>query len=68
MATNRQAVLKSRVLRTLVAGGMDRRQMVRQLCRCESISTTSYSLGGAFVWSEQPQGFWLLARNRQADR
>ena len=66
MAINRQVVLKSRVLRTLVAGGMDKRQMVRQLCRCESVSKTSYCLGGAFVWSAQPQGlgYWHAIAKR----
>ncbi len=59
MAVSRKAVLKSRILRALVAGGMDKRQMVRQLCRVDRCNHT-HELVGAFVWQAQPQGhtYW----------
>ncbi len=62
MAINRRKVLKSRILRALVKGGMDKRQMVRQLCRlyAGSAGLNSPSIGGCVIWSDTPQGqeYW----------
>lgn len=59
MAVSRKEVQKSRILRALVAGGMDRRQMVRQLCKVGVLHPTSRVVG-AFVWQATPQGhrYW----------
>lgn len=65
MAVNRQVVKKSRILRRLVKHGMDKRQMVRQLCRLGGAGydkpiLKAEGIGGCVIWSETPQGhnYW----------
>lgn len=62
---NRIKVKRSKLLRSLVRGGADRRQMVRQLSRESARIPGGYSLvvddpQSAFLWSDTPQGldFW----------
>lgn len=68
MAISRKEVLKSRTLRVLVAGGMDKRQMVRQLCRLDSESAdlSARGIGRCVVWAETQQGheYWYSVAKR----
>lgn len=50
MAVNRQEVKKSRLLRHLVRNGMDKRQMVRELSKCDHISLSMPDIACAMVW------------------
>ena len=71
MAVNRQVVKKSRILRRLVKHGIDKRQMVRQLCRLGGVGYAEPILKaervhGCVVWSETPQGhnYWHAIAKR----
>ena len=63
---NRIKVKRSKLLRSLVRGGADRRQMVRQLTKAGRVAramldvNVSY-LDGAMDWSNSPQGhrYWV---------
>lgn len=60
---NRIKVKRSKLLRSLVRGGADRRQMVRQLSRVAHLNNAD-ELMCAFAWQDTPQGaaYWLRVK------
>lgn len=70
---NRIKVKRSKLLSSLVRGGADRRQMVRQLSRIHpdqeaGVDINLTTVNSAFLWKSTPQGVEYWAKIAKAYR